>query len=56
MDKFKKAIDGAGVSLLLGLGIIIGYASGVHDGRKKAELECGVKYEYQSKTSSDTSD
>lgn len=55
MDNFKKVLDGSGLLLLVGLGIIIGYISGIHDGRNKAELECGVVYAHQPKTPSDTS-
>jgi hypothetical protein len=40
----KNSIDKLGFVLLIGLGIIVGYVSGVHDGTQKAELECGVVY------------
>lgn len=56
MESFKKTVETLGLAVLIGLGIIIGYISGVHDGSERAELECGVSYEYQSKTSSNKSD
>lgn len=38
----KNNIDKLGFVLVIGLGIIIGYISGVHDGIERAEIECGI--------------